>query len=76
MTIAEVKDYLANLTSHITFYYNGYDCGIDPLATDEFSMWYGTDELTVDSIDKVMNINFFNGKSLKDIWDDITELEF
>ena len=56
MTIAEVKDYLANLTSHVTFCYNGYDCGIDPLATDEFSMWYGNDELTVDSIDKVMNI--------------------
>ena len=39
-------------------------------------MWYGTDEMTVDSIDKVMDINFFDGKSLKDIWSDITELEF
>lgn len=76
MTIAEVKDYLANLTGHVIFCYNGYDCGIDPLAKDEFSMWYGTDEMTVDSIDKVMDINFFDGKSLKDIWSDITELEF
>lgn len=76
MTITEVKDYLANLTGHVTFCYNGYDCGIDPLATDEFSMWYDTDEITVNSIDKVMNINFFDGKSLKDIWGDITELEF
>lgn len=68
--------YYDNLTSHVTFCYNGYDCGIDPLAKDEFNMWYGTDEMTVDSIDKVMDINFFDGKSLKDIWSDITELEF
>ena len=32
--------------------------------------------ITVDSIDEVINNNFFDGKSLKDIFDNITELEF
>jgi len=76
MTIAQVKDYLAKLTSHITFEYNGQSCGIDPLSKNEFNMWYGSDEMTVNSIDKVMNANFFDGKSLEEIWDEITELEY
>lgn len=76
MTIAQVKDYLAKLTSHITFEYNGQSCGIDPLSKHEFNMWYGSDEMTVNSIDKVMNANFFDGKSLEEIWDEITELEY
>lgn len=75
MTITEIKDYLANLNGHVTFCYNGYNCGIDPLATDEFDIWYGNDEMTVNSVDKVMTVNFFDGKSLKEIWNDITELD-
>lgn len=76
MTIAQVKDYLAKLTSHITFEYNGQSCGIDPLSKNEFNIWHGSDEMTVNSIDKVMNANFFDGKSLEEIWDEITELEY
>ena len=39
-------------------------------------MWYGAEERTVDSIDKVMDINIFDGRTLQDIWNDVTELEF
>lgn len=38
--------------------------------------WYGEESANVDSIDKVMNLKFFNGKSLSDIWDDVTEVCF
>lgn len=76
MTITEAKDYLANLIGHITFCYNGYNCGIDPLAVDEFNMWYGDNEIIVNSVGKVISINFFDGKSLNEIWSDITELDF
>lgn len=76
MTISEVKKYLSDLIGHITFEYNGYSCGVDPITLNSFDMWYGDNVITVDSIDEVINNNFFDGKSLKDIFDDITELEF
>lgn len=76
MTIAEVKNYLTKLTSHIMFDYNGCSCGVDPMSRSEFVMWYGDDEKTVNSIDEVMTSKFFDGKSLTDIWDDITELDY
>lgn len=76
MTISEVKKYLSNLIGHITFEYNGYSCGVDPITLNSFDMWYGDNVITVDSIDQVINNNFFDGKSLKDIFDDIIELEF
>jgi hypothetical protein len=76
MTILELKNHLTNLIGHVTFEYNGYSCGIDPLSLNKFDMWYGNDAVTVNSIEKVMNEPLFNGKSLKDIWDDITNLDF
>ena len=76
MTILELKNYLTNLIGHVTFEYNGYSCGIDPLSLNKFDIWYGNDAVTVNSIEKVMNEPLFNGKSMKDIWDDITNVDF
>lgn len=76
MTISELKNHLTNLIGHVVFVYNGYSCGIEPLSLNKFDMWYGNDSITVDSIEKVMNEPLFNGKSLKDIWDDIANLDF
>lgn len=76
MTLKEVRDYLASLTSHITFEYNGYSCGIDPLSRNKFVMWSADKKLAVESIDAVMTTEFFSGSSLKDIWDDIVALEY
>ena len=73
MTISEVKKYLSDLIGHITFEYNGYSCGVDPIELRLRDIEVG---ITVDSIDEVINNNFFDGKSLKDIFDNITELEF
>ena len=76
MTITEIKNYLSQLTSHVLFDYNGYSCGIDPISQNEFNMWYGDNETTVKSIDEVMTSKFFDGKSLTEIWYDVTELEY
>lgn len=76
MTEFDIKEYLGNLTSHVMFEYNGYSCGVDPLAHDNFDMWYGDESMTAHSIDEVMTTKFFDGKSLEDILDDITELEY
>lgn len=76
MNIAEVKAYLSALTSHVTFEYNGLNCGIDPLSKAQFEMWYGDKSITANSIEAVMTTKFFDGKSLEEIWDDVVELDY
>lgn len=74
MTISEAKEHLSSLTGHITFEYNGQPCGVDPLALDSFSLWYGSHETTCKSVHEVMNVAIFDGKTLIEIWHDIAEL--
>lgn len=76
MTIQELRDHLSNLVSHITFYYNGYACGIDPLSRNLYEVWCGDDAFSVGSVDKVLNEELFDGRSLTDIWGDVTDLDF
>lgn len=76
MTISELKDRLIKLVSHITFYYNGYACGIDPLSRNLYEVWCGDDSFSVSSVDEVLNDELFDGRSLIDIWDDVTDLEY
>lgn len=76
MTKFNVREFLKNLTGHVTFEYNGNLCGVDPLSSTTFDMWCGTNSMTANSIDEVMATEFFDGKSLTDILDDITDLEY
>lgn len=71
-----MKEFLGSLTGHVTFKYNDLFCGVDPLSNDTFDMWCGEDSMTANSIDEVMTTKFFDGKSLNDISDDITDLEY
>ena len=76
MNTMEVKEYIENLTSHILFDYNGRSCGVDPLSLTSFDLWYGEKALNVDSVDKVMNTKFFDGKALSEIWENVTDVYF
>lgn len=76
MNTMEVKEYIENLTSHVLFDYNGHSCGVDPLSLTSFDLWYGEKTLNVDSIDKVMNTKFFDGKALSEIWEKVTDIYF
>lgn len=76
MTIKELEHHLARLVGHVTFYYNGYACGIDPLSRNLYEAWCGDDTFSVTSVDEVLNEELFNGRALKDIWDDVTEVQF
>lgn len=68
MTALEIKQYIEQMISHITFTYNGKNCGVDPILYNKrYDMWYGEDVFTAKSVDEVMNKPFFNGKSLSDI---------
>lgn len=76
MRISKVREYLENLTGQITFKYNNKNCGVDPIAQDNFILWYGSKLATFDSIDKAMNVNFFGGKALRDIVDSVIDLDY
>ena len=71
MSLNEIKDYISSLCSHLTFVFHGKSCGIDPISSDHFDMWYGDNAITVTSIEEVMKKPFFDGQSLQDIVDEI-----
>lgn len=72
MMAEKIKNRLKELCSHMTFEYNGKDCGVDPISHAEFVMWCGDKDTTVKSIDEVMAKPFFDGKSLSEIAEVIT----
>lgn len=76
MTDFNMREFLGNLTGHVTFEYNGLLCGVDPLSRNTFDMWCGADSMVADSIDEVMTTKFFDGKPLEDIMDDLIDLEY
>ena len=75
MKINEIRDRIAEIVTQITFTYNGKNCGVDPMSSTEFDMWYGDDLITVGSIEEVMSSKLFDDKSLSDIVEDIEDLE-
>lgn len=76
MTIKNLADHLCRLVGCVQFEYNGKSCGIDPLSISEYVMWYGEDDIVVDSIDDVIDKDFFDGKSIGDVWDNVTNIEY
>lgn len=76
MTSRELKEHLGNLTGCVTFEYNGYSCGVDPISHNDFNMWYGDKEMKANSIDEVMETNFFDGKKLDEIVNNVLYLEW
>lgn len=76
MRLSELKSRINSLIGFIGFDYDGVACGIDPINTHHFEMWYGNDALTAKSIDEVMNVKLFKGKNLIEIHDQITNIDY
>lgn len=76
MTLTQFKHHIDHLVGCINFAYNGHSCGVDPVGRMKYDIWYGNTAVTVDSVDAVMNTKIFSGKSLLDIWDDLTEFDY
>lgn len=70
--LQRVYAYVDGIVSHVLFSYNGKDCGIDPLSRTEIDVWYGEKCETMDGVGDVFNAPFFDGKSLNEIFPDIT----
>lgn len=76
MKISDFIKQAASLTGCITFEYNGANCGVEPYSENDFEIWYGENDVSVNSVDEVMNVKLFDGKSLAEIFNDITEIDF
>ena len=76
MTLDSFVHHISNLIVSVNFDYNGYSCGVDPLGCSKYNMWYGDNDVTVDSVENVLNAKIFDGKSLIDIWNDLTEFDY
>lgn len=71
MNLTEIKNRIDSLASFFGFDYNGKACGIDPISHTHFDMWYGNKDHLAKSIDEVMNVSLFDGKSLSEIYEKI-----
>lgn len=76
MTADRIKDRINQMISHFTFEYNGKNCGVDPFSKNDFDIWCGNDFKSVVSIDEVMNMPFFDNKSLSQIADEIKIIDW
>ena len=76
MTLAQFRFHLDHLVGCVQFDYNGYSCGVDPIGHTRYDVWYGNTVVTVTSVEDVLNTKIFNGKSLIDIWDDLTGFDY
>lgn len=75
MTSDNLKNQIDSLISHVLFDYNGKPCGVDPINHHHFDVWCGDKVFSSKSINEVMETPFFDGKSLEEICNDITNIE-
>lgn len=76
MTLDLFEHHIANLIGCVQFDYNGYSCGVDPIGHTGYDVWYGNTVVTVTSVEDVLCTTIFNGKTLLDIWDDLTQFDY
>ncbi|MBD9220051.1 MAG: hypothetical protein EGQ35_07050 [Clostridiales bacterium] len=67
----KLKKLILSLNQDIVFKYNGKDALINPLNKNKFEVGFGDVELEYNDIDKLMNDNIFDGKSLAEICTEI-----
>lgn len=76
ITAKRIKDRINEICTALEFDYKGLHSGVDPLSKTHFDMWYGEDIIyTATSIDEVMSVKLFDGKSLTEIVDEIEEVD-
>lgn len=71
MTAKELKNRIVKMNSHVLFDYKNCNCGIDPITSNQFTMWFGTTTMTAGDIEEVMTLKLFDGASLTDIASEI-----
>lgn len=76
MTSAQIKSCLSEHRGTFTFDYKNKRYGIEPYCDTELEIWHEDTAVTVQSLNEVMDIPFFDGKTLTDIADEIEIIEW
>ena len=72
MNLEEIRSAIDSLVSFFGFKYNQINCGVDPISNTQYEMWYGEEKTyTAKSIDDVLSVPLFNGKSINEIYKEI-----
>ncbi len=71
MSLTEIKNAIDSLVSFFGFVYNEKNCGVDPISHTQYEMWYGEETYTAKSIDDVLSVPLFEGKSINEIYNGI-----
>lgn len=75
MTAKQIKDRINEICTIFEFDYKGKNCAVDPFSKSSFVMWYGDNDYIAHSIDDVMSVKLFDGKSLTEIVDEIENVD-
>ena len=70
----ELRQFVANCCNDIIFKYNNMPSGITAEVSDYIPvchMWYGNISKDYSDVDELINDDFFDGKTLNEIVDDI-----
>ena len=80
MSTTELKDFISKCSTMLYFRYCGKEGHVDPYYMQpnhyEYLLWYDGNEKTVHSIDAVMSAPFFDGHSLAEIADKLTDIDW
>lgn len=76
MTLSQFREHMDHLVGCVNFTYNGHSCGVDPFDRNNYDVWYGDDCVTVHSVEDILTVKIFDGKTLSEVWDDITECDY
>ena len=80
MNANEIRDMLSRCFTMLYFRYQGKDGHIDPYYTPgvgySYLLWYDGAETLVHGPDEAMNTPFFDGRSLAEISDQITDVDW
>lgn len=71
MTAEQVKNRINEFACCFQFEYKGKSGGVDPFNRNHFDIFYGDELETVDSIEKVMETPFIDGRRIEDVLDEL-----
>lgn len=75
MTIAAIKNTIENCINDVLFSYNGQSCGVTSEVHDYkpiYTLWFGEKYVDLDTVEDVLNYKLFDGKSLNDIYKNLS----
>lgn len=67
MKASDLRAWIDSLTQDIDFSYDGKDGSICPISRTNISLCYDGNAVDVQSVDAAMDVPFINGRSLRDL---------